>query len=131
MHTLHIVVTLATALILLLSCGYTSEPRDIQCREERVTLRWDPPPFSGSDVLSPIGSYALFYRRSGDPGWKFIGTVAASDSPKYTLHHRDFGNGIYDFAVIAVNAEGVTSVMHTSRDVDADPIGGWTLVWVR
>ena len=92
------------------------------CSTEEITLAWDPPP-------SEIASYKIFYRSHASGSWILLDEIPTDDDPEYTLFHGDFGNGDYDFGVIAVNTETAESVMHTSLDDTAQPESGWYLSW--
>ena len=90
---------------------------------EEVTLAWDPPP-------SEIATYKIFYRSHESGTWILFDEIPADDNPEYTLYHGDFGNGDYDFGVVAVDTETEESAMHTSLDDTAQPETGWFLSWV-
>ena len=87
-----------------------------------VTLAWDPPP-------SSVASYKLFYRNHGAVSWTFLAEVPAADTSQFTLTHSGFGNGDFDFGVVAVSAAAAESAMHTSLDPTAYPDSGWYLRW--
>jgi len=91
---------------------------------EEVTLAWDPPP-------SEISTYKIFYRAHESGSWILFDEIAAEDNPEYTLYHADFGNGEFDFGVVAVDGEAEESEMHTSLDDTAQPECGWYLAWTR
>ena len=95
----------------------------VLCSTEEVTLAWDPPP-------SDIASYKIFYRSHESGSWILYDEIPANDDPEYTLYYGDFGNGDYDFGVVAVNAETEESAMHTCLDDTAQPESGWYLSWV-
>jgi len=90
---------------------------------EEITLAWDPPP-------SEIATYKIFYRSHESGTWILFDEIPADDNPEYTLYHGDFGNGDYDFGVVAVDTETAESAMHTSLDDTAQPETGWFLSWV-
>ena len=90
---------------------------------EEITLAWDPPP-------SEIATYKIFYRSHESGTWILFDEIPADDNPEYTLYHGDFGNGDYDFGVVAVDTETEESAMHTSLDDTAQPETGWFLSWV-
>ena len=106
--------------------GSTPDPdsgaKKVLCCTEEVTLAWDAPP-------SEIATYKIFYRNHGSGGWVLFDEIPADDDPEYTLFHGDFGNGEYDFGVVAVDAETEESAMHTSLDESAQPESGWYLSW--
>ena len=90
--------------------------------DPQVTLAWDPPP-------SAVTSYKLYYRHHSEADWTFVATVPAAASPEVTLAHSSFGNGDYEFGVVAVSAAAAESPMHTSLDTTAYPDSGWYLRW--
>jgi len=92
------------------------------CSTDQVTLAWDAPP-------SEIAAYKIFYRSHESGTWILFDEIPADDDPEYTLYHGDFGNGDYDFGVVAVDAESEESAMHTSLDDTAQPQSGWYLSW--
>jgi hypothetical protein len=94
----------------------------VLCSTAEVTLAWDPP--------NPgITSYKIFYRSHESGSWILLDEIPADDDPEYILYHGDFGNGDYDFGVVAVDAETAESAMHTSLDDTAQPESGWYLSW--
>ncbi len=123
-------VLLSLLLILIcfyfINCQYSSEPHQIISNTESIVLEWDPPQ---TDIL--VKSYKIYYRQKDTFYWIFLDEITAYENPRYVVYHSDLGNGFYDFAVSAVNKSGQSSVLHTSRDQNADPINGWYLFWVR
>jgi hypothetical protein len=95
----------------------------VLCSSEEITLAWDAPP-------SAIASYKIYYRSHESGSWILFDEIAADDNPEYTLYHGDFGDGDYDFGVVAVDAETEESAMHTSLDDTAQPACGWYLSWI-
>jgi hypothetical protein len=91
--------------------------------EDQLTLAWDPPP-------SDVTGYKVFYRPHSTGAWTLIEEIPATANPEYTLYYSDFGNGEYDFGVVAVDAETSESAMHTSLDDTAQPENGWYLSWI-
>jgi hypothetical protein len=106
--------------------GSTPDPaggaEKVLCCTEELTLAWDPPP-------SEITTYKIFYRSHGSGTWILFDEIPSDDNPEYTLFHGDFGNGEYDFGVVAVDSETEESAMHTSLDDTAQPESGWYLCW--
>ena len=106
--------------------GSTPDPdsgaEKVLCCTEEVTLAWDAPP-------SEIATYKIFYRNHGPGGWVLFDEIPADDDPEYTLFHGDFGDGDYDFGVVAVDTETEESAMHTCLDDTAQPESGWYLSW--
>jgi hypothetical protein len=72
----------------------------------------------------------VYYRQHGSGLWIILSETPASSHPQILLHHSDFGDGSYDFAVSAVNSLGQQSSLHTSLDASADPYGGWYILWI-
>lgn len=107
--------------------GSTPDPdsgaEKVLCSTAEVTLAWDAPP-------SDIATYKIFYRSHETGTWILFDEIPADDDPEYTLFHDAFGNGDYDFGVVAVDAETEESAMHTSLDDTAQPESGWYLSWV-
>jgi hypothetical protein len=108
--------------------GSTPDPdtgtEKVLCTDEEVTLAWDPPP-------SEISTYKIFYRAHESGSWILFDEITADNDPEYTLYHANFGNGDFDFGVIAVDGEAEESEMHTSLDDSAQPECGWYLAWTR
>ena len=106
--------------------GSTPDPdsgvEKVLCSIEEVTLAWDAPP-------SEIATYKIFYKSHESGGWILFDEIPADDDPEYTLFHGDFGDGDYDFGVVAVDAETEESAMHTCLDDTAQPESGWYLSW--
>ena len=72
----------------------------------------------------------LFFRIHDTAGWySLVEGVAADPAPEYTVQHSALGSGIFDFGVVAVNAESAESSMHVSLQTTAEPETGWYLVW--
>ncbi len=94
----------------------------VLCIENEVTVAWDPPP-------SEISTYKIYYRTHESGSWILFDEIPAVDNPEYTLYHADFGDGDFDFGVIAVDGEAEESEMHTSLDDTAQPDCGWYLAW--
>ena len=121
-----IVAFLIIFFILLVGCQYSNEPVQIISKAGSITLEWDPPQL---DIF--VESYKIYYRKDNASGWVLIDEIPSKENPRYRIYHSDLGNGFYDFAVRAVDKNGRGSLLHTSRDQNADPINGWTLFWVR
>ena len=92
------------------------------CESETVTLAWDPP-------AGEIAGYRVYVRVHESGDWSLIAELSVDDDPEVELHHADFGNGDFDFGVIAVDPESEESAMHTSLDPTAQPTTGWYLSW--
>ncbi len=123
---LSIMVSIILLCIYFYGCQYTSEPHQIISNTESIVLAWDPPQ---TDIL--VKSYKIYYRKNDTFDWVLLDVITASENPRYVVYHSDLGNGFYDFAVSAVNKHGQDSILHTSRDQNADPLNGWYLFWVR
>jgi hypothetical protein len=118
-------------LLCLTSCPFPSSgSAPIAISSESITLAWDPP--AGSFPLPPLAvvSYRVYYCQHGSGRWVFFSETPASSHPEVSLHHSDFGDGSYDFAVSAVNSLGQESSLHTSLDTSAYPYGGWHVLWI-
>ncbi len=89
---------------------------------DQLVLRWDPP-------VATVSNYNVYYRVHGTDNWTPLGEIAAVAEPRFTVQHSTLGNGSFDFAVVARNAEGLTSAYHTSLDLTADPSTGWYVSW--
>jgi hypothetical protein len=126
-------VSLAILLSLTLSgCAFPSGGSSpIMVTAKTITLEWDPP--SVEFLFGPLAIpfYHVYIRHHGSPNWIFCGQVTATANPQIQLHHSDYGNGTYDFAVSAVDTLGQESALHTSLDASASPYGGWHIDWVN
>jgi hypothetical protein len=100
----------------------TTTQQQITWSADQLTLQWDPP-------AETVANYDVFYRVHGSSGWNSLGEITAVSSPEYVVQHSTLGNGVFDFAVVAKNAEGDTSDYHTSLDSTADPSTGWYVTW--
>jgi len=107
------------------------EPSKIIVDSDTIQLEWDPPEVKSFDEGSTILYYRVYYRIHDVGRWVTLDIIPAQDHPKYEIHHSDFGNGAYDFAVRAVSASSRYSALHSSLDPSADPLGGWYVVWIR
>jgi len=95
-----------------------------------ITLAWDPP----RGVLP--GPYALecyfvYWRPHLGAGWNLLAQVPAGDHPEVRIAHDDLGDGAYDLAVVGMDEGGRMSPVHSSLDAEADPFGGWYLIWAE
>jgi hypothetical protein len=115
---------------MLSSCQHSSEPLPITIDAATITLKWDEPSYNAIDIIYPIESYELYYRMRGDLFWFNIGEIPAGNTLEYNLQHKNFGNGMFEFAVRAKNAKGVYSPLHVSTDIETEPSGGWYIIWV-
>ena len=71
----------------------------------------------------------MFYREHATEDWTLLTEIPAQADPSITLHQSDFGNGSFDFGVVAEAASGAESPMHSSLDHTAQPTSGWYLTW--
>ncbi len=101
-----------------------ANPKELLSSDEEITIAWDKPP-------SAVDSYKVLYRIHDTQDWYLINQVLAVEDPEYSLLHIDFGNGVYDFGVKAVDSEAEESVLHFSLETTADPDTGWFIIWQR
>ena len=132
MKKLVIVIIVSLLILYFHSCQYSGEPVQIISKAEYIVLEWDNPSINviGGEVIH-VKSYRLFYREHGSGYWVLLAEIPAEEKPKYTIYHSDLGDGLFDFAVNAVYENQLNSALHTSRDITADPFGGWYLLWIR
>jgi hypothetical protein len=99
------------------------DPTEVQSASSQVTLGWDPPP-------SAVEAYKLFFRIHNTTDWYTLADdLPAVPAPEYTVLHADIGSGMFDFGVIARDAEAHESSMHMSLETSAQPDSGWFLIW--
>jgi hypothetical protein len=89
---------------------------------DQLTLLWDPP--AGS-----VDHYTVYFRIHGTSGWTSLGNAPADPVPQFTVAHSLLGDGEFDFAVTAVDAEDRMSSYHSSLDATAQPTSGWYIRW--
>jgi hypothetical protein len=100
-----------------------TDPQGVSTSATEVTLAWDPP-------SSSVATYKLFFRIHDTSTWYSLAdNLLAHPAPQYTVQHSAVDNGIFDFGVVAVNAESTESSMHMSVETTAQPETGWFLVW--
>ena len=126
-----LVILISSLEVFFYSCQYTAKPQQITVHDDAITLYWDPPDFSALEAIWPIVSYKVFYRRHGDFLWLLIAEVEAKQRLEYTLNHDEVGDGLYEFAVSAMDEKNRMSTLHTSVDQNANPFGGWYVLWVN
>jgi hypothetical protein len=97
-------------------------------RSSSITLAWDPPATAGS-TGNAITGFCVYWRPHLTAGWRLVGQVPAGSSPRLRIGHADLGNGAFDFAVTCLDDSGNESAFHASTDADADPFGGWYVIW--
>ena len=112
-------------------CQNIREQRQIIIQGDTLTVSWDPSIFNSMDSIEPLAVYQIYYRRHGQIMWTLISEIPFNEKLEYTMHHEHFGNGMYDFAVRAINVNGHGSKLHASIDHDAEPFGGWYVFWVK
>ena len=123
-------ILLLLLLPLIYSCQYTNEPQQILIESDTLTLVWDPPDFDARTFVNPMEFYRVYYRELGYVGWNMIALIPSDEKTEYILHHSDFENGMYEFAIDYIQTNGQASEIHTSRDNTARPIGGWYILWI-
>jgi len=89
---------------------------------DTVTLAWDPPD-------GELAGYRVYYRTHEVGEWTLVAEIPVDNDPELELLHADFGDGDYDFGVVAVASDDAVSSMHTSLDATAMPTSGWYLSW--
>jgi hypothetical protein len=100
-----------------------AQPQQVSTSATEVTLAWDAP-------LSDVSVYRVLFRIHETDSWySLIDDLSAGASPEYAVQHGDVGSGIFDFGVIAVNAQDEESQLHHSLQNTAQPDSGWYLVW--
>jgi hypothetical protein len=129
------------ALFLLFSLGLQScdwparfginEPTQLYQKSPHLVLAWNPPITDLPKTPLEVVSYQIFYRQHGDLLWSALDEVPASAKPRYTVKVGQLQDGLYDFAVRAVSANGHVSPLHSSLDESADPISGWFVLWIN
>ena len=118
-------------IVITTGCQNSNVPIQIVSDAESITLQWDVSPFNEENKYTGVFSYRLFYRIHGDLKWTMIGQVSSTSNQEFTIHHNEFGNGIYEFAVSAVGIDYSSSPLHVSTDNTAEPSTGWYLHWTR
>jgi hypothetical protein len=106
----------------------TSGRAPLIVRSSSITLAWDAPSTAGS-MGKTIAGFYVYWRPHLTEGWCLAGQVPAGSSPRLRIEHADLGNGAFDFAVTSLDSAGNESVFHASTDMDADPFGGWYVIW--
>ncbi len=130
MKKLVIIIIVFMSIVYLHSCQYLYEPTQIIFKSEYLVLEWDSPSVNSMSGFIPVKSYRVYYRKDGS-SWVFLGEIPAEEKPRYTVYHSDLGDGLYEFAVRAVYENAQYSSLHISSDQNADPLGGWFLLWIR
>ena len=108
----------------------SAESVEYVVKSDRIVLAWDPPPSGSFGPTAPV-KYAVYYRPRGESDWVLLGEVDATESPEFTVWHEGLGNGLWEFGVRTMAAEGRTSLLHSSVDETASPFGGWHVHWIR
>ncbi len=93
-----------------------------------LTLAWDAPRFELAG-LRQVAAYRVYYRVHGASLWTLLAEIPVGSGPRYTVSHQQLGDGSFDFAVRAVDQVGRISKAHSSADLDANPVGGWYVIW--
>lgn len=126
------VTLIALTSILLQSCpapfAGNAEASQITLKSSNAVLSWDPP--HASHRFGPT-AYRIYCSKRGSGGWMYLGEIAATESPSYTVKYEDLGSGLWTFAVRAVYPGRGVSNLHSSLDATADPFGGWYVNWMH
>lgn len=106
----------------------TSGSFPVRSSSDTITLEWDPPvrQFPSQAVVT---RYCIYVRIHGSRQWRVFAQIPAASRPVLKISHADLGRGEYDFAVQSINETGQESQLHSSLDLQADPTGGWYLIW--
>jgi len=120
-----------SGLLVFYGCDSSQEPVQLIVKSNEVTLEWDPPALHLETGPMSISSYNVYYRVHNTETWNLIDTIDAVSYPSYTIQHSLVGDGLFDFSVSAVAENGEESNLHSSVDPNADPVGGWFLLWVK
>lgn len=124
-------VCVLLALLLVDGCDLPSSGAyPIRLGSPTITLAWDPPAVQPSFAPFAPSSYRVYWRTHLGGVWHLLAEVPASASPSLLVRHSDLGDGAFDFAVRAINLRNAASRFHTSLDAEADPQGGWYLIWL-
>lgn len=124
---------LATGLsFMTYSCGKSSEAGPVQIfrNTDSIRLAWNAVTTDVNGDPTYIDHYNVYYRARGSTTWTFLGEAPDIQDPWYEIWHSDIGDGYWEFAVVAVDVNGNESGYHTSLDQNANPAGGWYLLWV-
>lgn len=95
-------------------------PSSVQVVGNEFTLTW-------INEAGEIVGYHLYYRSCGDDEWMTLS--AGITSPRFTVNTTLLSHGEYEFAVRGVKDSGIETELHSSLDENAQPTGGWYLVW--
>jgi hypothetical protein len=129
-----LVICLLSILFVTIQCQYGNDSRNIVYSSDVLVLTWNEPRQDNAALIGPLLYYQVYYRDyyrdTVDVDWTLIDFVYPASEPEYALHHTDFGNGVYEFAVNAVYQKGFISPLHKSSDATADPFGGWIVMWI-
>ena len=101
----------------------------IRASSAAITLEWDPPEVQFPLPPLALSMYRIYWRQHLNGGWNFLAEIPATPHPAFLIKHSDLGDGDFDFAVGLVNSGGSVSILHSSLDSTAVPLGGWYLVW--
>lgn len=84
----------------------------------RVELDWDDSADDGGGAQD-VRRYVLEWRVNGTSPWQAIGSVPATRASTYEWHHmQPRANGLYDYAVSAIDCGGAASSRTTVTSVD-------------
>lgn len=120
--------------LLLCSCSFfqpTNAPLELIVKGDHFSLAWDDTSWSISNNTGRAAAYRVYYRNHGDSSWKILKEMTASaGSTTLKVTNGDLGYGLYDFGVSALDDSGAESMIHSSTDMNADPVCGWYINWI-
>ena len=109
----------------------SADSRRIVHLSDQLTIAWDPPAVNIPGSQSEVAAYRIYYRKHGTAYWRSLDIIQARSHPQYTIKHEILGDGLYEFAISAISVKGGSSPLHSSLDINADPIGGWHVLWLK
>ena len=109
----------------------SADSRQIVHLSDQLTIAWDPPAVNIPGSQSEVAAYRIYYRKHGTAYWRSLDIIEASRHPQYTIKHEILGDGLYEFAISAISVKGGSSPLHSSLDINADPMGGWHVLWLK
>ena len=112
-------------------------PLAIAVAADSLTLGWDQEPDTLWNVEAGIGAFRVYVRERGTRDWTFVSEIETTVEPTFTVSSADAFAGRaeaelqFEFGVSSVTRDGEESMIHSSVDFDAQPRGGWYVVWTR
>ncbi len=109
-----------------ISKTYTMEVR----KTDSVTIYWNAPPWDPDTVQY----YELFYHPSKDTNWTLLkNNIPPSINPQAVVHRSEISatDSLFYFGVKYMSADGIESSIHASIDTNANPPGGWFMLWTK